>query len=124
MLGFYLTQDFLDHIVTWIGQFCDLAVELREVHFPLKQSVKSDQKKRITSVGRYDRCSSDGVVDLVMRAGSDEEGFVEHGTSATLENTVGRWAREGDEAFRDSLTELFREGLAEFGYAETPAERV
>ncbi len=67
---------------------------------------------------------SDEMVDRLLAAGSDPSKFSSHGTSATLAKTLGRWAREGDEAFRDKLNELFHDGLIEFGYTEAAAERV
>ena len=69
--------------------------------------------------------SSDEMVDRLLAAGADPSKFSAHGTSATLEKTLGRWTREGDEAFRDKLNDLFQDGLVEFGYAEAAAaERV
>jgi hypothetical protein len=97
----------------------------RDAHLVRYEDLVSSPAQTLRGVFEYlEIDASDEAVELVMRAGSDEEGFVEHGTSPTLASTVGRWTSEGDEAFRAGLTELFREGLAEFGYAETAAERV
>jgi hypothetical protein len=68
--------------------------------------------------------SSEPTVDQVLKSGTDHEDFTSHGTSPTLEKTLGRWSREGDESFRATLNEIFHEGLIEFGYAEATAERV
>jgi hypothetical protein len=68
--------------------------------------------------------SSDAAVDDALRSGADERSFSGHGTSATIEQSVGRWEREGDESFRDTLNEVLHESLVEFGYAEAPAEHV
>ncbi len=68
--------------------------------------------------------SSPAIVDEVLRTGADERAFAGHGTSATVEQSVGRWAREGDESFRATLNEVLHEGLVEFGYAEAAAERI
>ena len=60
-----------------------------------------------------------GAADRCRRAR-----FTGHGTSTTVEQSVGRWAREGDESFRATLNEVLHEGLVEFGYAEAAAERI
>jgi hypothetical protein len=65
--------------------------------------------------------SSDETVDHVVSAGASE-GFTSHGTSPDLQRTVGRWRREGNDAFRNALNENFRELLDEFGYAEAAPE--
>jgi hypothetical protein len=60
--------------------------------------------------------SGQAVIEDVLRQSGDERSFTGHGTSATLEQSIGRWEREGDAPFRSTLNELFREGLTEFGY--------
>jgi len=65
--------------------------------------------------------SSDETLDQVASAGTADQGFTAHKTSPNLERTVGRWRREGDEAFRAALNSNFRELLDEFGYAEAAA---
>jgi hypothetical protein len=68
--------------------------------------------------------SSEGAVEEALQSGADERSFTGHGTSPTVAQSVGRWGREGDESFRDTLNEVLRESLVEFGYAEAPAEHV
>ena len=68
--------------------------------------------------------ASEAVVADALRSGADERSFTGHGTSATLEQSVGRWEREGDESFRAMLNEVLHDGLVEFGYAEAAAERI
>ncbi len=63
------------------------------------------------------------VIDQTLEAAADQQVFTIHGTSATLERTVGRWSREGDDAFGDTLNQIFHEALVEFGYVEAAAER-
>ncbi len=48
-----------------------------------------------------------------------------HRTAPDLGSSIGRWRREPDEAFRELLTDVFREPLLEFGYelADEPAAR-
>jgi hypothetical protein len=65
--------------------------------------------------------SADETLDQVMSAGTADQGFTSHRTSPDLQRTVGRWRREGDEAFRAALNDNFRELLDEFGYAEAAA---
>ena len=67
--------------------------------------------------------SSGRVVDRALKAAMDQHVFTSHGTSATLEGTVGRWSRDGDDSFGDTLNEIFHEALVEFGYVEAAAER-
>jgi Sulfotransferase family len=62
--------------------------------------------------------SSGETVDLAISAGAADESFTAHGTSSDLQETVGRWRREGDEAFRAALNDDFRAPLDEFGYTE------
>src|SRR6185503_8027349 len=52
--------------------------------------------------------SSDETVDKVVSAGADDQGFSSHRTTPELQRTVGRWLREGDEAFRAALNDNFR----------------
>jgi Sulfotransferase family len=46
----------------------------------------------------------------------DELGF--HRTSERLEESIGRWRREGDERFRELCNEVFGDILGDFGYSE------
>jgi hypothetical protein len=69
--------------------------------------------------------ASAATVDEIVRASIDEHSFTGHGTSATLAQSIGRWEREGDEAFRRALNDLFGEALELFGYvgeAGTPTD--
>ena len=68
--------------------------------------------------------ASEAVVADSLRSGADERSFTGHGTSATLEQSVGRWEREGDESFRAMLNAELHDALVEFGYAQAAAERI
>ena len=63
------------------------------------------------------------AIDEIVRTASEPQGFEAHGTSPALEETVGRWRREGDEAFRDQVNDAFREPLMEFGYLDPLEDR-
>jgi hypothetical protein len=61
--------------------------------------------------------ASDETVDSMLGA-APQKVFEHHGTSTTLDGSVGRWRNEPGE-LRDRLDELFADALAEFGYTET-----
>ncbi len=65
--------------------------------------------------------SSEGTVSQMLAAGADNRTLPSHETSPTLEQTVGRWSREGDDSLGDTLNQIFHEALVEFGYVEAAA---
>ena len=68
--------------------------------------------------------ASQATIQRILQEGADDAGFTSHATSATVEQSVGRWEREGDESFRETLNEVLHEALVEFGYPAAAAERV
>jgi hypothetical protein len=57
------------------------------------------------------------VADLLAKA-SQSPGLELHRTSSSLETSIGRWRREGDESFSALYAEAFSEPLAAFGYLD------
>jgi hypothetical protein len=63
--------------------------------------------------------SSEAIVREILAKASEETADLKHHrTSSTSQESIGRWRRERDEAFRELCQETFGELLEEFGYAE------
>jgi sulfotransferase family protein len=61
--------------------------------------------------------SSASAVASLVGATGETGADRDHGTSSSLDASVGRWERERDAKFRALCNEAFAEALAEFGYA-------
>ena len=58
-------------------------------------------------------------VEQLLAGGSmDSEELRDHRTSRKAEESIGRWRREGDDAFRGLCNEVFGDILGDFGYSE------
>ena len=112
-------------IAPWVGYLVSgWRARAEQAHLVRYEDLVFAPEETVSSVFDYLKIdSSERTVEEVLRAASDGAGFTAHGTSASLENTVGRWSRAEDAAFRDMLNEVLQDALVEFGYAEAPATR-
>ncbi len=74
-----------------------------------------------TGPAELERLLSIGAESVPVLPGwtHDAELVARHRTTASPESSINRWQREGDDAFREMLQEMFGELLADFGYAES-----
>lgn len=63
--------------------------------------------------------ASPAQVKQLLAGGKDDSDLLRaHRTSERPEDSIGRWQREGDEAFRELCNEVFGDILDDFGYSE------
>jgi hypothetical protein len=99
-----------------IAEWRDRRADAHLVHY---EDLVSEPVRTLEGIAHYlEIDSAQHTIGEMLRAGSDDERFRSHGTSPALEETVGRWRREGDESFRDQLNDAYRGPLAELGYTE------
>jgi hypothetical protein len=63
--------------------------------------------------------SPQAVAGLLAKGSEEAPALQGHKTSSSLDESIGRWQRERDEAFRKTCQEAFAEALEEFGYTSS-----
>ena len=87
-------------------------------HLVRYEDLVAEPRATLAALFEYlDLDARDPTLDAILASAERDSDEVRgHRTSAGAEHSIGRWRREGDDAFRAFSSETFAEELAAFGY--------